>query len=207
MPTVGPVLIATTNDDTLRYGGSPGTLSTSASYIASGDLSSTIVDANSSMRYVVAIPTGATITAATLEIYTFGSSGAIPTTTLKAELATAPTAPTSVADFDGRTLTTAAVSWTPASWPAATWNSVDVTALIAEVAALGAISAVQIFWLNATAAGWPGSASIIQGASYNTSTTLNSRITVVYTASGGGGQVKSVRMSGGMADMTGGIPG
>ena len=92
---------------------------------------------------------GATVTAASYWGWTWYSGGS-PLTKIYAEKAAAPAAPTSAADFNGKTKTTAGVDWDGTLTPADGWvtSSIpDISSVIQELAVLNP-SAIQILHLD-----------------------------------------------------------
>lgn len=87
------------------------------------------------MRFTgVTIPVGSIITAACLSTKFGGSGGTIPACTLYFEDAADPAAPTTAADANGRTKTTASMSYTPPGYNSGNWsNSNDFSAIIQEL--------------------------------------------------------------------------
>lgn len=189
MPTFSQrITVGTNNGFASRTGGDYGgrTGQSSPGFLYNADVvSASIYDYGSWMRFTsVTIPQGASIVSASIDFRSNATTGTIPSTKLWAEAADNPTAPTSAADYTGRTLTTASTSWTPSTWTvASTYTSPDIAAVIQEVVnRAGWVSgnALQVFWDDAVT-GWPGAISYIGADSLDGSSANCPIITIVYT--------------------------
>ena len=143
----GYALLIATGPDDASNNTSP-TFSNSATQLEAGNDGGIIWAA--SMRFVIpapGIPVGATIRYARLNLVGDQADTGF-TGIIYGEHAASPTAPTSVADFNGRTRTTANTLWTPPSIVVGTtYQSPDFIAIITELlTAFGAgLTAIQIF--------------------------------------------------------------
>jgi hypothetical protein len=149
------------------------------------------VDMQTNTRFLnVTIPPGATIDSANISYRAFNnntSGGTSVKTIIQAEDADNATAPTSYADFNGRTMTTALVNWTMPSFTDGVWyDTPDFKSVVQEVVDRGGWSsgnALSIYLkkdATAQATYWR------QMRSYEYATGDVAQLTVVYTASGGG---------------------
>lgn len=99
-------------------------------------------------RFETSIPQGATAGTAYISLTPDASrAGTVCRLVIYGEDADAPAAPTSAADYNGRTRTGGSVTWEPAAWTAGTVvQSPDLTSIIDELAARGGFGGtVQIF--------------------------------------------------------------
>ena len=130
---------------------------------------------------------GATINSANLTLYCDpGDEYGLATvaTKIAADDAAAPANPTSAADYDGRTLTTAKVDFDIQSNVATGDQVIDVTSIIQELADSYDPSVILLLhYLDATPSGgnyW------VEVTHYDLSTTLCARLDIDYTPAGGG---------------------
>jgi hypothetical protein len=123
---------------------------------------------------------GATIDAAYMTISSISSAGTDCQTKLAAEDATAPTAPTSTVEFEGRTLTTAKVDWDFTTAPDnGDNNSPSLVTVIQELADDYDVTAIQIFHYDDGSA--TGATNVFRYRHYDASTTLCPRLHIEYT--------------------------
>lgn len=99
----------------------------------------------------VTIPAGATITAAYVSLHYTGAAGTPGEFPIYFEDAANPAAPTTAADANGRTKTTATINWTPPG--SANWNnSPDLSSIIQELVNsydYSSGAAMQFLWIGA----------------------------------------------------------
>lgn len=97
----------------------------------------------------VTVPQGATITAAYIEFVADSTRAGSMTADIYGEDADDPAAPSSVADFNGRTRTTATVNWNPGDWTdGETYQTDDIKTIIQEIVDRGSWAsgnAMQLF--------------------------------------------------------------
>ncbi len=137
----------------------------------SGDWSSGDYDWASGFRFTgVTIPQGATITSAYLTLNSAGVSGAIQQKFINGEAADNAATFSTAADYNGRTRTSASVSWTAGAWTSGTWyNSTDITTVVQEIvnrAGWTSGNAMALFWYDGT--GWNGVQARMMAGSYCT---------------------------------------
>lgn len=110
-----------------------------------------------------------------------------PLTKIYAEDAAAPTAPTSLSDYNGRSRTAAAVDWdNPGTWTNSGFNdSPSIVSVIQELADSYDPSAIQILHEDDGSA--TGSNNRLVYSSYDAGSTLAPKLHIEYTAAGGGG--------------------
>ena len=77
---------------------------------------------------------GALIKSARIDMVAYQTLTSTVLGTVKGEYAANPVAPTSVADYNGRTRTSTVITWNPASWTAEqTHSTPDITAILTEI--------------------------------------------------------------------------
>jgi hypothetical protein len=130
---------------------------------------------------------GATINSAVPSCMADGSSLAgTPLTKIRAEDAEAPASPTTAADFDGRTLTTAGVDYDPTSVNANVFNDLpDITAVIQELADSHDPSTINLFLKDDGTD--TGASNYIKFRTYDQADTDAAKLDIDYTAGAGGG--------------------
>lgn len=125
---------------------------------------------------------GATIDSAVLELWDRAADVGSPQTIIKAEKAAAPTAPTSQADAEGRTLTTAGVSWnSPALSTSAFKSSPSLVSVIQELANSYDPSAIVIYWRDNGSA----SSNYAQSTGWDDVAARAAKLTITYTPKAG----------------------
>lgn len=151
-----------------------------------GDFASNATDADfGSLFRTVAIPHGATVSAATFSLTAHVvDTGTLPLT-FRIRAAQLASPPTSQATNAAITKTTAYVDWTITAWTAGTrYTSPDISTVIAEVVAGGGWSSgsnLAVFMTSPTV-GWGGSGHYLRARTYNWS----SGSAAALTASGTG---------------------
>jgi MSHA biogenesis protein MshQ len=141
--------VAADADDTWNFG----TTWTNSTAPRAGESAGANYDA--SLRFTnVTIPSGATIDSAYLEVVCNLAQATTVRTNVFGEDADNPAAPTSSADFLGRTLTTEVVLWSTGNWALDSVNdSPDLAAVIQEIVDRGGWAsgqAMQLFWKDDT---------------------------------------------------------
>jgi hypothetical protein len=128
-------VVASGDDGGWSNNSTPTTFSRTGTTVRLGDFSSVDLDRNGWVRFTgLGIPKNATINSAILMLYATGVSGTIPALVIDGEAADNATAPTTRADVNARSRTTAQVNWTPASWTINSWRaSPDIAAVVQEI--------------------------------------------------------------------------
>lgn len=183
---------AASGDDCWIRSGSAATFDGTSNELRMGDGGTVDYDYKTAIRFPgVTIPAGATVSAAVLKLtgrFTQGA-GANPDSKVWGEAADNPAAPTSISDFNGRTLTSASsATWTHSGWTVNTqYTSPSIAAVIQEIVNRGGWAsgnALILYWREAVENGWSGVARILGASSYNySSTTYRPELEVTYTVS------------------------
>lgn len=142
----------------IAAGADDGLITQPSTFDATGTTSAvgnTTTDRDSFFRFLnVTIPPGSVIVSAALTVEATGLVGTATNILTKvfAEAADNPLAPTTAAEFNGRTRTTASVDWDPSAWVTTTkYTSPDLAAVIQEVVDRGGWwsgNALQLFWVD-----------------------------------------------------------
>lgn len=188
-----------TDDGSFDAGAGTGYSNTGTNFVV-GDASSTVYNKTVFLRFTgLAIPQGATITAASLSIpATGGSVTPLQTVHIRAEAADNPAAVTSRADGVARVKTTAQTSWSGmTAISTGSYTTADFTAVVQEVvnrAGWASGNAMQLFLSSDTTTF--GTAWQIAFATFNSATSSPATLSVTYadpntppTANAGADQV------------------
>lgn len=155
-----------------------------SSYFEQGGAGSTLAGrlivsgvANAYHRFLLAIPQGATISAATLR-YPSATEPGTARLKIYAESTGDTAAPTTFADVTARTLTTTGVDW-DGPFVAGSITSPDIAAVIQEVVTAGAITTSLIIFVedDGSAAG----NNFLQNTDYDTDPSVAAELTITYT--------------------------
>lgn len=123
---------------------------------------------------------GATINAAALSVWGRAADIGTPITKIRAERANAPAAPTTQADAEGRTKTTAKVDWDDPNLSTVGYvSSPSLVSVIQELADNHDPSAILIFWEDDGG----GGTNYAQTTAYNDNPARTAKLTITYTAS------------------------
>ncbi|HLC29216.1 MAG TPA: hypothetical protein VJM51_00350 [Dehalococcoidia bacterium] len=140
-------------------------------------------------RFTGSFPTlGDTVNIATFSHYTFleVGTGANTNVLVSADDQAGATAPTTAADFNGRTRTATQVAWNNINTTSNQWHELDVQSVIAELVASYALTAIQVL----TDENGGAASNHHRSRSYEYDSTLAAKLHIEYTAAGGGGAVR-----------------
>lgn len=121
---------------------------------------------------------GAKIDSAVLQLWGAAADVGAATTVIRAERANAPAAPTNQADAEGRTLTTAGVSWnSPGLSTGGYVSSPSLVSVIQELVDNHNPSAILIFWRDNAGSG----INYAQSTAYDSNPARTAKLSITYT--------------------------
>jgi RHS repeat-associated protein len=184
--------VSSSYDDMYAYNdGGSGSYSRTSTHVFAADSSASAYDYASGLRFTgLAIPQGATITAASITLTADATASTLPSTSLAGEATDNASGfgGDTYATFNARTRTSASVSWTPTAWSSGTsYTSPDISSVVQEVvnrSGWASGNALDIIWSDATS-GWGGSNDRLSAYSYDGSAGNAATLHVEYTTAGG----------------------
>jgi hypothetical protein len=177
--------IAASGDDGSWHNEGAGSTSITGTTVAVGDSSSTDNARWGWTRFVLNVPQGSTITAATVSVKANGLTGTIPAMTLVAVAADDGPVYTNRAAYNALAQTSASVAWTPAAWVGGTtYTSPSLVSVVQEVVnRAGWVSGnhILLFWKVPVDA-W-ASANVLTFRAWDGFPTEAASISVTYSGS------------------------